>query len=83
MDIVICFLTRSTVISNYKSFTLAHNYIRTLRQSIADLSSTATTENDLEEIREKVGAALYTIQEFYSNTNWIELMENKIYEDFG
>lgn len=83
MDIVICFLTRSTVIGNYKSFTLAHNYIRTLRQSIADLSSTATTEDDLEEIREKVGAALYTIQEFYSNTNWIELMENKIYEDFG
>lgn len=83
MDIVICFLTRSTVIGNYKSFTLAHNYIRTLRQSIADLSSTATTEDDLEEIREKVGAALYTIQEFYSNTNWIELMGNKIYEDFG
>lgn len=68
---------------NGEQIEIAHNYIRTLRQSIADLSSTATTEDDLEEIREKVGAALYTIQEFYSNTNWIELMGNKIYEDFG
>lgn len=72
---------------NGEQIEIAHNYIRTLRQSIADLSSTATSEDDLEEIREKVGAALYTIQEFYSNTNWIELTErmrnNKIYEDFG
>lgn len=68
---------------NGEQIEIAHNYIRTLRQSIRDLASTATTEDDLEEIREKVGAALYTIQDFYSNTNWVELMGNKIYEDFG
>lgn len=60
----------------------AHNYIRTLRQSIQDLSKSAT-DDDIEQIRVKIGAALYTIQEFYSNTNWIELRGNAVYEDFG
>ncbi|XP_055997888.1 von Willebrand factor A domain-containing protein 7-like [Ostrea edulis] len=34
-------------------------------------------------IREKIGYALYTLQEFYSNTNWVELKGDTVYEDFG
>ncbi|XP_062573736.1 von Willebrand factor A domain-containing protein 7-like [Saccostrea cucullata] len=67
---------------NGEQIAIAHNYIRNLRQTIKGLSTTATTD-DIEQIREKVGAALYTIQEFYSNTNWVELRRNSIYEDFG
>ncbi|XP_055995684.1 uncharacterized protein LOC125647200 isoform X2 [Ostrea edulis] len=67
---------------NGEQIEIAHNYIRTLRQSIQDLSKSAT-DDDIEQIRVKIGAALYTIQEFYSNTNWIELRGNAVYEDFG
>lgn len=34
-------------------------------------------------IREQVATILYIIQEFYSNTNWVELHGSTIYEDFG
>jgi hypothetical protein len=37
----------------------------------------------VELIREKIGHALYTLQEFYSNTNWVEAHGVDIYEDFG
>ncbi|XP_062573737.1 von Willebrand factor A domain-containing protein 7-like [Saccostrea cucullata] len=67
---------------NGEQIAIAHNYIRNLRQTIKGLSRNATTD-DIEQIREKVGAALYTIQEFYSNTNWVELRRNSIYQDFG
>ncbi|XP_061178318.1 uncharacterized protein LOC133186947 [Saccostrea echinata] len=67
---------------NGEQIAIAHNYIRNLRQTIKGLSQTATTD-DIEQIREKIGAALYTIQEFYSNTNWVELRRNGVYEDFG
>ena len=61
---------------------LAHNHIRSLRQNIKTLSNT-TSDAILEEIREKIGAAIYTIQEFYSNTNWIELNGPVVYKEFG
>lgn len=83
MDIVICFLIRLVVISNYKFFILVYNYICILWQFIVDFLSIVIIEDDLEEIWEKVGVVLYIIQEFYSNINWIEFMGNKIYEDFG
>ncbi|XP_062573733.1 von Willebrand factor A domain-containing protein 7-like [Saccostrea cucullata] len=60
---------------------LAHIYIRNLRHEIMHFSKAAVP--DISEIREVVARALYTIQEFYSNTNWIELHGNAVYEDFG
>lgn len=34
-------------------------------------------------IRELVATILYIIQEFYRNTNWIDLHGNTTYKDFG
>ncbi|XP_078333516.1 von Willebrand factor A domain-containing protein 7-like isoform X2 [Crassostrea virginica] len=67
---------------NGEQIELAHNHIRSLRQNIKTLSNT-TSDAILEEIREKIGAAIYTIQEFYSNTNWIELNGPVVYKEFG
>ncbi|XP_062595641.1 von Willebrand factor A domain-containing protein 7-like [Saccostrea cucullata] len=60
---------------------LAHNYIRSLRHMI-QIQAQASNPN-IELIREKIGYALYTLQEFYSNTNWVELNGDTIYSDFG
>jgi hypothetical protein len=31
----------------------------------------------------QLGACLYTVQSFYSNTNWVEMNGDAVYEDFG
>ncbi|XP_062606286.1 von Willebrand factor A domain-containing protein 7-like, partial [Saccostrea cucullata] len=66
---------------NGEQIELAHIYIRMLRHEIMQFSKAAVP--DISEIREIVARTLYTIQEFYSNTNWIELCGNAVYLDFG
>ncbi|XP_034329464.2 uncharacterized protein [Magallana gigas] len=63
---------------------MAHFFIRSLRSKVKDLSSnTAIVKSNISLIREQVATLMYVIQEFYSNTNWIELHGLTIYEDFG
>lgn len=40
-------------------------------------------KKDLDGLRKKLAVCLYTIQSFYSNTNWIEMFGEQVYEDFG
>ncbi|XP_071138743.1 von Willebrand factor A domain-containing protein 7-like [Mytilus edulis] len=40
-------------------------------------------KEDLTELRRQLGECLYTIQSFYSNTNWVEMYGPKPYLDFG
>ncbi|CAG2256285.1 unnamed protein product [Mytilus edulis] len=40
-------------------------------------------QNDLDELITQLGECLYTIQSFYSNTNWVEMYGGVVYEDFG
>ncbi|XP_078333514.1 uncharacterized protein LOC111100876 isoform X4 [Crassostrea virginica] len=62
----------------------AHRVINLLRYEVRELSSNLTiVRNNITLIREKIAHILYIVQEFYSNTNWIELYGSTIYEDFG
>jgi hypothetical protein len=56
---------------------LAHKFIKHCKGSL--MSRVA----DLDELKAKLGQCLYTLQSFYSNTNWVEMYGNKVYEDFG
>ena len=38
---------------------------------------------NIDELRSKLGECLYTVQSFYSNTNWVEMSGNIPYYDFG
>ncbi|XP_055995682.1 von Willebrand factor A domain-containing protein 7-like isoform X2 [Ostrea edulis] len=66
---------------NAEQIITAHNYIRSLRRQIQTLAS--SDKPDIELIQEKLGYCLYTIQAFYSNTNWVELNGDTHYADFG
>lgn len=69
---------------NYIYFHTAHSLIQSIRRKITDLSSNTTiVKSNISLIREQVATILYIIQEFYSNTNWVELHGSTIYEDFG
>lgn len=65
--------------NNIYSFS-AHNYVRSLRKSMIDL---AQSRPDIDILRERVGQCLYTLQQFYSNTNWVELHGDTIIKEFG
>ncbi|XP_062566521.1 von Willebrand factor A domain-containing protein 7-like [Saccostrea cucullata] len=67
---------------NGEQIFLAHNHVRSLRKSLIDLSKSASTA-DIEILRERIGHCLYTIQQFYSNTNWVELKGDAILKEFG
>lgn len=62
-------------------YVLAHNYIIKLRGQIKDLA--LSTEPDLTLIREKIGKCIFTLQSFYSGTNWVEMNNIATYRDFG
>lgn len=69
---------------NYIYFHTAHSLIQSIRRKITDLSSNTTiVKSNISLIREQVATILYIIQEFYSNTNWVELHGSTIYENFG
>ncbi|XP_052698330.1 von Willebrand factor A domain-containing protein 7-like isoform X1 [Crassostrea angulata] len=65
---------------NGEQILTAHNYIRSLRRSLIDL---AQSRPDIDILRERVGQCLYTLQQFYSNTNWVELHGDTIIKEFG
>lgn len=67
----------------YRSETLisAHNQVRSLRKTLLDLSNSSGADIDI--LREKIGHCLYTIQQFYSNTNWVEINGGTILKEFG
>jgi len=43
----------------------------------------AAGKESLDLLRKQVGECLYTIQSFYSNTNWVEMYGGIPYLDFG
>lgn len=59
----------------------AHNHVIKLRGQIEELAQ--STEPDLYLIREMIGKCIYTIQAFYSGTNWVEINGDSVYKDFG
>ncbi|XP_062618730.1 von Willebrand factor A domain-containing protein 7-like, partial [Saccostrea cucullata] len=66
---------------NGEEIVKAHNYIRSLRRQIETLAK--LDKPDIELIQEKLGYCLYTIQAFYSNSNWVEMFGDTHYPDFG
>lgn len=58
----------------------AHNYVRSLRKSLIDLAESGA---DIDILRERVGQCLYTLKQFYSNTNWVDLHGDTIIKEFG
>lgn len=63
---------------------IGHFLIKNIRSKIQDLSRNKTiVKANISFIRELVATILYIIQEFYRNTNWIDLHGNTIYKDFG
>ncbi|XP_076081650.1 uncharacterized protein LOC143052490 isoform X2 [Mytilus galloprovincialis] len=56
---------------------LAHNFVKSCKQKLI------ARKNDLDEFITQLGECLYTIQSFYSNTNWVEMYGGVAYEDFG
>ncbi|XP_061187333.1 uncharacterized protein LOC133195491 [Saccostrea echinata] len=66
---------------NGEQIVKAHNFVRSLRRQIEILAK--LDKPDIELIQEKLGYCLYTIQAFYSNTNWVEMYGDTHYPDFG
>ncbi|CAG2200871.1 unnamed protein product [Mytilus edulis] len=56
---------------------LAHNFVKSCKQKLN------ARKNDTNEFITQLGECLYTIQSFYSNTNWVEMKGGIVYEDFG
>ncbi|XP_063437370.1 uncharacterized protein LOC134718650 [Mytilus trossulus] len=56
---------------------LAHNFVKSCKQKLN------ARKNDANEFITQLGECLYTIQSFYSNTNWVEMYGEKVYKDFG
>ncbi|XP_063436302.1 uncharacterized protein LOC134717738 [Mytilus trossulus] len=56
---------------------LAHNFVKSCKQKLI------ARKDDIDEFVKQLGECLYTIQSFYSNTNWVEMNGGIAYEDFG
>ena len=61
-------------------FFAAHNHVIACREKLQRL---AVEKASLDLLRRQVGECLYTIQSFYSNTNWVEMYGGTPYLDFG
>ncbi|XP_076072005.1 von Willebrand factor A domain-containing protein 7-like [Mytilus galloprovincialis] len=59
----------------------SHTFLVSLRQKMKELVKEPDYSTSL--LREYVGKSLYTIQAFYSTTNWVEMDRNKTYKEFG
>ncbi|CAC5404391.1 unnamed protein product [Mytilus coruscus] len=66
---------------NSEQIELANTHLLQLRKQIGQLAQ--SSEPELYLIREMIGQCLYTIQAFYSGTNWVEMNGNIVYKDFG
>ena len=49
-----------------------HIYLQRLYREIIRMAS-YEDQLDISYIRQRIGEYLYTLQEFYSNTNWVEI----------
>ena len=58
-------------------FIIAHSFVKSCKQILQD------SKQDMDLLLQQLGACLYTVQSFYSNTNWVEMNGNAVYEDFG
>ncbi|OPL33393.1 hypothetical protein AM593_08429, partial [Mytilus galloprovincialis] len=56
---------------------LAHQHVISCKDKLSQL------KNDVVELRKQLGECLYTVQSFYSNTNWVEMYSGVPYTDFG
>ncbi|CAG2200870.1 unnamed protein product [Mytilus edulis] len=56
---------------------LAHNFVKSCQPKLI------SRKDDLDEFTKQLGECLYTIQSFYSNTNWVEMYGGVAYGDFG
>ncbi|XP_076081651.1 uncharacterized protein LOC143052491 [Mytilus galloprovincialis] len=56
---------------------LAHNFVKSCKKKLI------ARKGDLDEFITQLGECLYTVQSFYSNTNWVEMFGGVAYEDFG
>ncbi|XP_076117602.1 uncharacterized protein LOC143085246 [Mytilus galloprovincialis] len=56
---------------------LAHHHVISCKDKLIQL------KNDVVELRKQLGECLYTVQSFYSNTNWVEMYGSVPYKDFG
>lgn len=55
----------------------AHSFVKSCKQKLI------ARKDDTDEFIKQLGECLYTIQSFYSNTNWVEMNGGVAYEDFG
>lgn len=74
-------LQEAYVHCNAEQFLEAHNRILSFRSIIKQLA--AEPIPDILLIRQYIGKCLYTIQAFYSTSNWIEMGKSTTYRDFG
>eukprot|EP00105_Crassostrea_gigas_P037571 XP_019921719.1 PREDICTED: uncharacterized protein LOC105325822 [Crassostrea gigas] len=58
-----------------------HLLLQSLRDEIINQSQAANPNWDA--VRDLTGQYLFTLQEFYSNTNWVEIFGNQICQDLG
>ena len=58
-------------------YIIAHNTVKSCKQKLQD------SKQDMDLLLHQLGACLYTVQSFYSNTNWVEMNGDAVYEDFG
>lgn len=58
-------------------FFTAHNFVKSCKQRLKQWIG------DEDPLFQQLGECLYTVQSFYSNTNWVEMYGSVPYEDFG
>ncbi|XP_061188708.1 uncharacterized protein LOC133196872 [Saccostrea echinata] len=66
---------------NCEQIAAGHLLLQSLKESIIHKSQGAKTNGDA--IRDLIGQYLFTIQEFYSNTNWVEMFGNHVCKELG
>ncbi|XP_019616173.1 PREDICTED: von Willebrand factor A domain-containing protein 7-like isoform X2 [Branchiostoma belcheri] len=77
-------LWTSSVHFNAEQFQTALTRLRNIRSTIiGTLQKADLTDLDVSAARINTGSYLHTLQDFYSNTNWVENNGAVIYEDLG
>lgn len=66
---------------HFKLFLPGNILLHLLRAKIIQICRTTST--DWGPIRDMLGEYLFTLQEFYSNTNWVEMSGSKPYTELG
>ncbi|XP_052084687.1 von Willebrand factor A domain-containing protein 7-like isoform X2 [Mytilus californianus] len=66
---------------NSEQIELAHNHVIKIRGQIKKIAQSAEPNFSL--IRQLIGKCLFTIQAFYSGSNWVEMNGDEVYTDFG